>query len=784
MKLEDIHSVDAKSLKKRDDFNKSSPAEKEQTLEREMERANLEKQKNFKELAEEETDENKKKLYKKTFEISNKISERGGIALVIGGFARDSVMKSIGYNLEPKDIDIEVYGLEISELKEILTEFGEVNTVGQSFGILKIGDLDISIPRLDSKTGKGHKGFETTSDPKMSIKEAARRRDLTINTLALNPATGEVIDVFGGIDDILDKKLKATDPEFFKDDPLRVLRIMQFAGRFGFDVEERTREICIELVRNGALDELPIERFGEEWKKLLLKSEKPSKGLEVAKDLEIISHYPELESIIGCKQENDWHPEGDVWTHTLMVVDEAKKIAVRENLDNKQSLVLLLSSLCHDLGKPLTTKIQKVKDVDRITSYGHEAAGIEPARNFLRSINIPNDIIKEILPLISCHLFPTTYNEKITDVAIRRLAKKISPATIQELVMLGEADLHGRAYWTDQPNAVTWAREWKGYESGKKLLSDAEKLSDISTTNSKAIKYITGKTLIDLGLKTKSGKDFGLILKELEKAQEEGKITGPDDLRLAKLLVFLNKIEERNGNEEKLLTGEILSTNEMIEEIKDRFFEVGTHDMGTLVMTLLLKGEKLPPILERNKTAILTAHKHGPIWFKHFEKEFYETSWKSFYGQFEVNLQKQKELSLLDFEEQLQIGLSLITKPDENSIREYKESFDVKPVKQSGKMAYYVTDLYPFETGMIDGYEIMVQYSPDNKRLCISVMDENPEKVIEIDRKIRQDISLFKNAKKIGYLFASNEHGEDGVFSEEDGENVFDYLQKNLEDKK
>lgn len=773
MKLEDIYPA-TQGLKKKEDFEQATSTEKGEIIDKEHERALLENQKNFKKLASENENEGKRELYEKVFSISQKISEQDGLALVVGGFARDSVMKSIGYDLDPKDIDIEVYGLGMSVLKEILDKFGEVNAVGQSFGVLKLDDLDVSIPRSDSKTGKGHKGFEITGDPNMSLKEAARRRDLTINALALNPVTGEVVDSFGGIDDILDRKLRATDTEMFKEDPLRVLRVMQFAGRFGFDVEEKTKEICINLVKSGTLDELPIERFGEEWKKLFLKSDRPSKGLEVARELEIVSHYPELQAIIDCPQEKDWHPEGDVWTHTLMVVDEAKKIAKRENLDNRQSLILLLAALCHDFGKPLTTAVQKIKEVEKITSYGHEEAGMEPAKKFLKSINISNELTDEILPLVAYHLFPTTYTDEVTDTAVRRLAKKLAPASIKSLVLVGEADVHGRAYWNDQPNATPEAKEWNGYKSGQMLLEHAEKLPDISVVIPRFVRYITGKKLIDLGLNPKLGKKFGSILNDLDKAQEEDKITGPEDTRLAKLEIFLNNLEEKkSGVEERLLTGEVLSKEEMIKEIKDRFFEIGTHDMGTLLMTAILVGETLPPVLEKNKLVILTAHKHGPAWFKYFDKEFYETSWKSFYGQFEVDINKQKELSNLDFEEQLRIGMDLIKNPDRDSIIKYKESFDMKPIESSGKMAYYVTDLYPFETGMIDGYEVMVQYIPEKKRLCISIINEDPLVVERTDKKIRENLPEFRNAKKIGYLFASNEQGEDNVWNEEDGERVY-----------
>jgi tRNA nucleotidyltransferase (CCA-adding enzyme) len=776
MDLRDIHPMDAGGVQRREDFDSASEAGKRESVERDSERAKLEKQKSFQELAAEYKDDPKKKeLYEKAFAISRKISEKGGIALAVGGFARDSVMKSLGYALDPKDLDIEVYGLEMPVLRGVLAELGEVNTVGQAFGVMKLGDLDISIPRRDSKTSEGHKGFEVKGDPKMLLKEAARRRDLTINTLALNPLTGEVVDVFGGIDDILNKKLRATDPETFAEDPLRVLRVMQFAGRFGFNVEEKTREICRGLVRSGALNELPMERFEEEWKKLMLKSAAPSRGLEVARELEIVAHYPELKALIGCEQEYDWHPEGDVWTHTLMVVDEAKKIAQREQLDNQRSLVLLFSALCHDLGKPGTTKVQEVRGVERITAHGHEEAGILPAAGFLKSINIPKEMIDEITPLVAYHLFPTKYDERVTDAAVRRLAKKIAPASIQDLIMLGEADVHGRGVWIDQPHASRDAKAWNGYESGKKLLAHAERLPDISATSAKTVKYITGKRLIELGLSPKLGGKFGAVLNELEHAQEEDKITSPDDLRLAKLFVFLANVENNDQARisEKLLTGESMTKEEMVREVKDRFLEIGTHDMGTLVMTLLMEEKPLPASLEQNKIAILTAHKYGPAWFKHFDKSFYDGPWKSFYGQFEVDEEKQKALAKLDFEEQLQMGVRLIIEPDRDSIIKYQESYEVKPEEQSGKSAYYVTNLYPFEAGMLDGFEIMVQYIPDMKRICISVMNEDPRVVEGIDRKIRDAMPEFENAKKVGYLFASNKNGEDNVYTEEDGKSVY-----------
>jgi len=775
MKIEDIYPANAEDNQKREHFEQAPLAEKEEIIDSEMDRAKLENQKNFRELASEpDVDPEDKKLYERATAISERVKKEGGLAVVIGGFTRDTILKSLGYHLEPKDIDIEVYGISMTRLQDILAEFGEVNAVGATFGTLKLENFDITIPRTDSKTGKGHKGFKSDFPVDIQLRDAAKRRDLTINALALDPLTGEIIDTVGGLDDIVNKKIRATDPETFIEDPLRVLRVMQFAARFDFDVEENTKEICVELVKKGTLNELPVERFEEEWKKLLLKSKKPSKGLEVARDLEIVSHYPELKALIGCNQEYDWHPEGDVWTHTLMVLDEAKKITKRENLDDNESIILLLSALCHDYGKPATTKIQEVKGVQRITSYEHEEKGVEPAKTFLKSINIPKEIIDQILPLVREHLFPTKYSSEVTRAGLKRLVKKLAPATLKMLVLLGEADVHGRGYWKDQPNAIPDAKEWQGYPSGEALINDVSKIADISVNNAKVQEYVTGKDLIKLGMK--EGVVLGNMYRELKIAQEEDKVTGPGDLRLAKLLVFLEKSKEQNVEGEKLLTGEVFSVEEMRTEVRDRIFEIGTHDMGTLVMHLLLKGEPLPEILERNRAAILTAHKHGPAWFKYFDREFYDTAWKSFYGAFEVDLDEQKRLATLDFEEQLEIGLRLITNPEEKLIKKYRESVEIKPQISSGKFAYYVTDQYPFESGMMEGFEVMTQFIPEKRRLCISVMNEDPEKVKEIDQKIREHLPEFRNAKKVGYLFASDENGDDNVFSEADGERVYNEL--------
>lgn len=384
--------------------------------------------------------------YKIVIDLVKAIKEKEGRGLLVGGSVRDALMGKIS-----KDFDIEVYGLEAKVVEEVVGRFGKVSDVGKSFGILKISlkggvDIDASLPRTDSKISKGHRGFEVKTDPKMSIKDAARRRDFTINSIAADPLTGELFDSFGGVGDLRKKILKITDQERFKDDPLRVLRAMQFIGRFGLKPDRASIPVLKSMIPK--LKELPKERIGDEWKKLLLKSVKPSLGLSFGMTLGVFKKiHPELYSLTKTPQEREYHPEGNVWTHTLMATDRAAKIVRRENLKNNQALVIILAVLCHDLGKLATTEFKE----GRIISYKHQEKAEEPTKKFLASIDADTDTKKKVVKLVTNHLIPTLlYTEevikknKISDGAIRRLAKRIYPATIKELLLVAEAVYLGR----------------------------------------------------------------------------------------------------------------------------------------------------------------------------------------------------------------------------------------------------------------------------------------------------------------------------------------------------
>ncbi|MEK7159054.1 MAG: HD domain-containing protein [Patescibacteria group bacterium] len=457
-------------------------------------------------------------VYQKVLEIASAIQAEGGRALLVGGAVRDMLIGKI-----PKDFDLEIYKLPAEKIEKIARKLGKVSEVGKAFGILKISvgegiDIDLSLPRLDSKIGAGHRGFEVKTNPNMSFEDAARRRDFTINSMSSDPLTGELIDPFNGLTDLRERRLKVTDPERFKDDPLRVLRGLQFISRFGLEVEPATVKILQEMA--PLLKELPKERILDEWKKLLLKSDKPSLGLCAGMTLGILHHiHPELPPLRETPQEPEWHPEGDVWIHTLMVVDEAAKIVRRENLNEEQAFTIMTGALCHDLGKPLTTSIKE----GRIISHAHEQAGEEPTKNFLEQINADNLTREKVVKLVTNHLVPTLLfindtvrNEPVSDGAIRRLAKRLHPATIQELVLVAEADHLGRGFGAVPETAEELLLPEANFPAGPWLVTRARKLA---VEDSKPADLTQGRDWVAFGYNP--GKNIGKLIQLTNDLRDE-----------------------------------------------------------------------------------------------------------------------------------------------------------------------------------------------------------------------------------------------------------------------
>lgn len=359
---------------------------------------------------------------------------------IVGGCVRDWLL-----GLESKDFDIEVAGSDYESLVRALAPFGSADLVGRSFGVVKLRlagvEYDFSLPRRESKTGAGHRGFAVAPDPTLSDSEAAARRDFTINSIAYDPQTETIIDPHNGRADLHAKVLRHTSAAFVED-PLRVLRGMQFAARFDLALAPETAELCRSIA--GTLGELPLERIWAEWDKWAVKSVVPSKGIAVLEQTGWLAHFPEIAAMAGVPQEPDWHPEGDVLTHTKHCLDAVVGLQDWQKSDPAGRRILTLAVLAHDFGKPSTTVRVKKRGALRWTSPGHEQAGVPLAATFLQRIGAPLQLIDSVGPLVAHHLAHHHGQAEFTDSAVRRLARKLAPASIDDLCVVMTADHLGR----------------------------------------------------------------------------------------------------------------------------------------------------------------------------------------------------------------------------------------------------------------------------------------------------------------------------------------------------
>ena len=415
----------------------------------------------------------------------------GGRAYCVGGCVRDALL-----GVEPKDVDVEIYGLDAEKIERILSKKFRFEIVGKSFGvwILKGLDIDVSMPRTERKTGIGHKAFEIVGDPFLTPKEACARRDFTINAILYDILSGDIIDEFGGMGDLKNKILRHTS-ERFSEDPLRVLRAMQFAARFNLDVAPETVELCSKI----EMENLPEERIFEEWKKLILKGVEFSRGLFFLRDCGWVKYFRELADMVDCPQDPRWHPEGDVYVHTAHCMDSFAKKRVG---DDREDLIVGLAVLCHDMGKPKCTTIG---DDGAIHSYGHDIIGGKVARKFLEHLTREKSIVEEVVPLVERHMAVLDlWRSNAGDGAIRRLAGKVK--RIDRLVRLDDADRNGRP-----------PIEPEDSPQGLWIMQRAEALA-IKDSAPKPI--LLGRHLIELGL-TPSVK-FKDILNAAYEAQLDG----------------------------------------------------------------------------------------------------------------------------------------------------------------------------------------------------------------------------------------------------------------------
>ncbi len=444
------------------------------------------------------------KQYPVVREIINEIAAHGGRVLLVGGAVRDLFL-----GLPIKDIDIEVHGMRLDELEALLKRFGHVSLIGESFGVLRYPGLDIdwAVPRADMPGRKP----KVKLDPFMSLQKAFARRDLTINAMGIDLKTNELIDLFHGQNDLEKKILRAPDGRFFKEDPLRLFRVMQFMSRFEMVPDDELNTICQKMDISG----VSRERIEKEFEKMLLKSKRPSLGIrwlhKIGRLKEIL---PELAATIGIKQGQDWHPEGDVFEHTMQTLDAAAQIPCE---NDHMRLMLLYAALCHDLGKVATTE---ENDDGSISSVGHAQEGNALARKMLKRIMSNKELIDTVCKLVKYHMSPIQFiDNDAKPSAYKRLANKLSPhCSLSLLADLALADRRGRNPNGPEPLQDTYDE----IEEFRKRAEQAEVLESVEKP------VLQGRDVADI---VEPGPKMGELLQRAYQIQLDEGITDKEQLR-------------------------------------------------------------------------------------------------------------------------------------------------------------------------------------------------------------------------------------------------------------
>jgi tRNA nucleotidyltransferase (CCA-adding enzyme) len=459
----------------------------------------------------------------RVLELARELERAGARTFMVGGWVRDRVAQRLCGESPASaegEIDLEVYHLAAPRLAEVLSRFGRVNLVGESFAVYRVSPdsgkgeaagpphFDVSLPRKDSKVAPGHRGFAVTGDPDLPLREATRRRDFTVNALLYDPLADELVDLWGGEADLKAGVLRAVDPATFVEDSLRVLRAIQLAARLEFEIEPGTVALCREV----PLGDLPAERVWGEMEKLLLKAKRPSLGLHWADRLGVVDKiFPELAALKGCPQDPEWHPEGDVWVHTLLSLDKA--VHELEGLEKERRLAVMLAVLCHDFGKPSTTAMLD----GRLRSYEHEAAGVEPTLAFLDRLNVHTlegyDLREQVVQLVAHHLTPSHFHKNrdhVGDGAFRRLARKLEP---ELLYRVSRADCLGRT-----GEFSTEAQDWF-----------IVKVRSLGVEQRPPSPILMGRHLLEMGLEP--GPLIGKVTRAVYEMQLDGRVSTLEEAR-------------------------------------------------------------------------------------------------------------------------------------------------------------------------------------------------------------------------------------------------------------
>ncbi|MDR1479854.1 MAG: hypothetical protein LBJ00_13050 [Planctomycetaceae bacterium] len=444
--------------------------------------------------------------------------------IFVGGFVRDILL-----GLSPKDVDIEVYGLTYKRIHQILKRHFSVNYVGQSFGTIKVdNEIDISVPRRESKSGVGHKGFNISCDPNLDLYSAFSRRDFTINAIGIR-MDNSIYDPFGGIGDIENKVLRAPT-EAFCDDPLRVLRGMQFAARFGFTMESNTVEFCKHVFDEFVT--LSVERVWGEWSKWGLKGIEPSRGLFLLRETGWIRHFPEIANLISEANpvvHIDGGIDDNLFTNTARICDFAVKVADELGFDVEERLVLVFAALCYNFGKPdldaadnrASKDLLKQKLFGTISNLRFDSMfsgvcfvdGLRLARRFLERLKPPLRVVDRVLAVVGEGLTDGVVLGEcvVSDEGLRRLAVRLEPSSIRIWAALCRAIIlaGGKTNLTSQVSKCELRAEELGIFRGKPK------------------PILQGRDLIARGVK--AGKKMGIILNNAYEAQLDGTFNNIDE---------------------------------------------------------------------------------------------------------------------------------------------------------------------------------------------------------------------------------------------------------------
>lgn len=433
-------------------------------------------------------------------DIFYEIENQKGEAFIVGGAVRDHLL-----GVPNKDLDVEVYGLSLASLTDLLKKYGDISKVGKSFGVILLNRMnepviEFALPRRENKEGRGYKGFIVELDPTMTLEEAAKRRDFTINSIYFEPIGGTLIDPFGGEADLKNRVLRATS-KAYKEDPLRVLRGFQFISRFGLAPTQNT--IYSSIAMMAEYDTLSKERIWGEWWKWTT-GEHLSEGLHWLMVTSWMFQYPEISNLVGIEQDPDWHPEGDAYKHTLYTVQAAGQIADEVKLDSEARAILIFSALCHDMGKFSTTEVSTRSG--RIIARGHAEVSAGLTQTFLMRIGAPHWLVNRVIPLVQEHMF---FRHEPTKKSVMRLANRLEPATLEMLTLLVKVDMLGRPP-REMPKEVTTS-----------LVLTLAISEELNIRKNAPKPLLMGRHLIK-NLKMKPGPQMGIILKSAFEAQLDG----------------------------------------------------------------------------------------------------------------------------------------------------------------------------------------------------------------------------------------------------------------------